>query len=65
MKETKLFIIKKKGTTGKKWLIIRTEDKKIVGRSDKRAKAMRSIGYRMEAIAQKNKEGRLTKTNYK
>lgn len=42
--------IKKKG---KKYLIIRDEDNIVVGKSDSKAKAKRSIGYRMEAVAKK------------
>ena len=34
----------------KKYLIVRDEDGVVVGSSDKRAKAERSIGYRMEAV---------------
>jgi hypothetical protein len=36
---------------GKKFKIIRDEDNVVVGTSDSKAKAQRSIGYRMEAIA--------------
>lgn len=42
-----LFHIKKKG---KRWAIIRNEDKVVVGYSDYKAKALRSIGYRTEAV---------------
>jgi len=39
--------LKKKG---KKFQIIRDEDNIVVGTSDTKEKAQRSIGYRMEAI---------------
>jgi len=39
--------LKKKG---KKYQIIRDEDNVVVGTSDTKEKAQRSIGYRMEAI---------------
>ena len=45
--------IKKKG---KKYQIVRDEDNVVVGTSDSKAKAQRSIGYRMEAIAEKEKK---------
>lgn len=38
---------------GKKWLIIKVDGNIIVGRSDTKAKALRSIGYREEAEAKK------------
>jgi len=41
---------------GSKYLIVRNEDKKVVGRSDSRAKAERSIGYRMDAEAKNPKK---------
>lgn len=44
--------LKKKG---KKYLIIRNEDNVVVGKSDSKAKAMRSIGYRMQAVEKKEK----------
>lgn len=44
--------IKKKG---KKYQIVRDEDNVVVGTSDSKAKAQRSIGYRMEAIKEKEK----------
>lgn len=37
----------------KKYLIIRDEDNVVVGKSDSKAKAKRSIGYRMETVAKK------------
>lgn len=37
--------------TKKKWLI--KDGRRVVGRSDTKAKAERSAGYRMEAIAKK------------
>lgn len=40
---------------GKKYLIIRDEDNVVVGKSDSKAKAMRSIGYRMQAVAKNEK----------
>lgn len=45
--------LKKKG---KKYQIVRDEDKVVVGTSDSKAKAERSIGYRMEAIMKKEKQ---------
>lgn len=45
--------IKKKG---KKYQIVRDEDNVVVGTSDSKAKAQRSIGYRMEAIMKKEKQ---------
>lgn len=46
------FHLKKKG---KKWQIIRNEDNVVVGTSLFKARAERSIGYRMDAIMQKEK----------
>lgn len=47
-----LFHIKKRG---KKWDIIRNEDGVVVGTSDYKARALRSIGYRTEAVMKKAK----------
>lgn len=47
-----LFHLKKRG---KKWDIIRNEDGVVVGTSDYKARALRSIGYRTEAIMKKIK----------
>lgn len=44
------YIIKKKG---KKYQIVNKETGKVVGTSDSKAKAGRSIGYRMEAEMKK------------
>ena len=41
------FHIKKKG---KRWAIVRNEDNVVVGISDYKARALRSIGYRDDAI---------------
>lgn len=40
---------------GKKFKIVRDEDGVVVGASDTKAKAMRSIGYREEANMKKEK----------
>lgn len=40
---------------GKKFKIIRDEDGVVVGTSDSKAKALRSIGYREDAIRKKEK----------
>lgn len=48
-----LFKLKKRG---KKWDIVRTEDNVVVGTSDFKARALRSIGYRVEAVMKKMKQ---------
>lgn len=47
------FHLKKRG---KKWDIVRNEDGVVVGTSDYKARALRSIGYRTEAIMKKIKQ---------
>jgi hypothetical protein len=45
----------KKKSKWKKWLIIRGDTKETVASSDTRAKALRSIGYREEALKEDKK----------
>lgn len=40
---------------GKKFKIVRDEDGVVVGTSDSKAKALRSIGYREDAIMRKER----------
>ena len=46
---------------GKRYAIVRDEDKKVVGTSDTKKKALRSIGYRMEAHMKAEKKGAVKK----
>ena len=46
---------------GKKFKIIRDEDGVVVGTSDSKAKALRSIGYREEAHVKKEGKGVISK----
>ena len=48
-----LFHVKKKGN---KWAIVRNEDNVVVGVSDYKARALRSAGYRTEAVMKKIKQ---------
>lgn len=48
---SKITVKKSSAKKGKKWLI--KDGRKVVGRSDTKAKAERSAGYRQEAIAKK------------
>lgn len=46
---------------GKRYAIVRDEDKKVVGTSDTKKKALRSIGYRMEAHMKSENKGAMKK----